>query len=366
MMSGINKIELFKNLQTAIELEHSTIPPYLAAYFTINQDTNSFAWNTIRSVFMEEMLHMTLACNILNAVGGQPFIDNPEFIPEYPTQFTFNDRSFDVGIIKFSKPAIETFLEIEKPSDEPLDLMSENFKNLMKPIDLKESTIGEFYQTIKEQLKHLVAVHGEENIFNGDPSLQITPKDYYGGGGDIIIVDNLETALLAINVIVDQGEGTDGSIYDGDEIFFGQDQEVAHFYRFKEIEVGQKYKEDDHPNENPTGEKVIINWDAAINMIDNPKAALFPEGSPARIKANEFNQLYSHFLRLLHFTFNGKPNLIVKAIGMMYQMKYVANELLNCPVADDNDQMAGPPFEYIPLESRKKFHWLIDELAIEI
>ena len=97
-MVTIDKTELFKNLQTAIELEHSTIPPYLAAYFTIHQDTNAFAWEVIRSVFMEEMLHMTLACNIMNAVGGKPFIDHPKFIPSYPTEFHFADRKFDVGI----------------------------------------------------------------------------------------------------------------------------------------------------------------------------------------------------------------------------------------------------------------------------
>jgi len=365
-MPSINKIELFKNLQTAIELEHSTIPPYLAAYFTINQDTNAFSWSVIRSVFMEEMLHMTLACNVLNAVGGHPFIDNPTFIPEYPTEFNFADRKFDVGIVKFSKPAIEAFLEIEKPSEQKLRVEGEHLKNLMQPINLEEKTIGEFYQAIKDQLIHLVEEYGEEEVFNGDSSIQITAKHYYGGGGKVIEVHNLETALFAIDIIVDQGEGASGTIYDGDETFFGQEQEVAHFYRFNEIYLGQKYNEGDHPNENPTGEKVTINWDAVIDMVDNPKASNFPEGSAARIKADEFNQLYSHFLRLLHLAFNGQSHLLVKAIGMMYQMKYVAAELLNCPTSDSSKKMAGPPFEYIPLAERKQFHWLVEELVVEL
>lgn len=365
-MPTINKKELFKNLQTAIELEHSTIPPYLAAYFTINQDTNSFSWNVIRSVFMEEMLHMTLACNILNAVGGHPFIDNPTFIPEYPTEFNFADRKFDVGIIKFSKPAIEAFLEIEKPSKQRLHVRGEHLKNLMQPINLDEKTIGEFYQTIKDQLVHLVNEYGEEQVFTGNTSLQITANDYYGGGGEVIQVHNLDTALFAIDVIVDQGEGASGSIYDGDNEFFGQDQEVAHFYRFNEIYCEQKYKEGDLPNEKPTGEKVIVNWDAAIDMVNNPKAKDFPEGSPARIKADEFNQLYSHFLRLLHLSFNGQSHLLVKAVGMMYQMKYIATELLNCPIDEASKKMAGPPFEYIPLKERKQYSWLVDELVVEL
>jgi len=363
-MVTIDKTELFKNLQTAIELEHSTIPPYLAAYFTIHQDTNAFAWEVIRSVFMEEMLHMTLACNILNAVGGKPFIDHPEFIPSYPTEFHFADRKFDVGIVKFSKPAIETFLEIEKPSEEKLSVKGEHFKNLMQPIELKEKTIGEFYETIKDQLIHLVDEYGEESVFSGDINNQITADEYYGGGGEVIIVNNLETALFAIDVIVDQGEGASGSIYDDDHTYFGQDKEVAHYFRFNEILLGQKYQEGDTPNKPPTGEKVDVNWDATIDMVNNPKMEDFPEGSAARIKAEEFNQLYSHFLRLLHKTFNGEKGLMKQAVGMMYQMKYIAQELLNCAVGD-SDKKAGPPFEYIPIEDRKEYSWLFAEIGFK-
>ncbi|WP_452596747.1 ferritin-like domain-containing protein [Pontimicrobium sp. MEBiC01747] len=356
-----HKKQLHDNLQTAIELEHSTIPPYLTAYFTINQDTNGFSWNVIRSVFMEEMLHMTLACNVMNAVGGHPSIDNPKFIPEYPTKMEFADRKFDVGIIKFSKASIETFLEIEKPSEDKLMVRGEYAKGLMQPIKLKEKTIGEFYNTIKKQLIYMVDTYGEDNVFSGDTSLQITPKDYYGGGGEIIVVDNLEKALFAIDIIVDQGEGASGSIADGDDAYFGQNEEVAHYFRFNEIYLGQKYKPNDVPNKKPTGEKVPINWDAAINMVDNPKVNDFPLGSPAREKAEEFNQLYSYFLQLLHLAFNGQSALIVKAIGMMYQMKYLAADLLNCELP--NKKYAGPPFEYISPSSRKQYNWLIDELV---
>ena len=73
-------------------------------------------------------------------------------------------------------------------------------------------------------------------------------------------------------------------------------------FRFNEIYLEQKYKPNDVPNKKPTGEKVDVNWDKVIEMVDNPKAANFPVGSPAREKAEEFNQLYSHFLR--GFTFS--------------------------------------------------------------
>ena len=39
---------------------------------------------TIKGVVIEEMLHMTIAANVLNAVGGHPAIDRPDFVPNYP------------------------------------------------------------------------------------------------------------------------------------------------------------------------------------------------------------------------------------------------------------------------------------------
>jgi hypothetical protein len=53
-------------LQQAIEVEHSTIPLYLTALYSI-VDSGSFAAQAVRGVVIEEMLHMTAAANVLNA-----------------------------------------------------------------------------------------------------------------------------------------------------------------------------------------------------------------------------------------------------------------------------------------------------------
>src|SRR3954447_6799560 len=78
--------ELQTALQNAIRLEHATIPPYLTALATLTGNTASvkFARQVIRDVVIEEMLHMTLACNVLNAIGGHPSITGDGFIPTYP------------------------------------------------------------------------------------------------------------------------------------------------------------------------------------------------------------------------------------------------------------------------------------------
>src|SRR4051794_31721021 len=116
---------LHKHLQWAIELEHSTLPPYLCALYSIEEGHNLEAASVVHSVFMEEMLHFTLAANILNAIGGSPKIDTPSILPTWPTYLPHSDRAFQVPLQKFSKEAIETFLLIERPAEHS-DLPEDN------------------------------------------------------------------------------------------------------------------------------------------------------------------------------------------------------------------------------------------------
>src|SRR3954451_24786724 len=75
-----DRSELYIWLQKAIELEHSTIPPYLTAMCSLKPGPNDGIGRLIRSIVVEEMLHLTIAGNILIAIGGRPAINTPEFI----------------------------------------------------------------------------------------------------------------------------------------------------------------------------------------------------------------------------------------------------------------------------------------------
>src|SRR3984893_1747483 len=79
-----NPDQLYPWLQKAIELEHSTIPPYLTAMFSLKPGTNDEIARLIGSIVQEEMLHMTIVGNILIAIGGHPAINVPGFISKYP------------------------------------------------------------------------------------------------------------------------------------------------------------------------------------------------------------------------------------------------------------------------------------------
>src|SRR5262249_37639486 len=111
--------DLMQALQVAIELEHSTIPPYLCAYYSIKPGTNVAIAELIRSVVIEEMLHMALVCNILISIGGHPNIGHAKFVPTYPGPLPGGLRS---GlIVRLRRCSIEQirdcFMSIEEPEE---------------------------------------------------------------------------------------------------------------------------------------------------------------------------------------------------------------------------------------------------------
>ena len=161
----ISTIEsLRKHVQGALELEHSTLPPYLCALFSIHAGTNVESAEVIRSVFIEEMLHLALAANVLNAIGGAPTLNEPGFLPNYPTSLPHSDNSFEVPLAPFTPETIETFMRVERPGERHAESEADNFE-----------TIGQFYRAIEEGIKYLCATLGEDAVFSGDPDRQITP-----------------------------------------------------------------------------------------------------------------------------------------------------------------------------------------------
>ncbi|MBE9211043.1 hypothetical protein IQ244_32075 [Nostoc sp. LEGE 06077] len=73
---------LKSSLNAAIELELATLPPYLCAWWSI-KDLGASAAGLIRSILMEEMLHMGLVANMLTTIGGTPRIST--VLPSYPS-----------------------------------------------------------------------------------------------------------------------------------------------------------------------------------------------------------------------------------------------------------------------------------------
>jgi CDGSH-type Zn-finger protein len=330
--------DLREHLQWAIELEHSTLPPYLCALYSIKPGTNGPAVSVITSVFIEEMLHMTLAANLLNAVGGAPSLDHAEFIPRYPTYLPHSADAFQVSLEPFSPAAIETFLKIERPEESGAASEAEGYE-----------TIGQFYQAIEEGLKRLCGELGEAQVFTGDPARQILPDTFrYSGSGRVILVSDLASALAAIDEIEEQGEGLKhAEVWDGDrDMFHPEREEVAHYFRFTEIARGRTFRRGDTPASGPSGPPFEVDWSAVYPMRPNPRTQDFHGGSAIVAAMGEFNLAYSDLLRDLHRAFNGERERLARTLPAMMQLKTMAQRLMQMPAEDG--RTAGPSFEYMP------------------
>jgi hypothetical protein len=335
--------DLLSYLDAAMALEHATVPVYLTACYSIMSTTNSDAAHILRVVAVEEMLHLTLAANVMNAVGGSPDLTRPGFVPSYPAYLPDGEDDFTVDLRSFSPEAIETFCQIERPRsaagrDSRL-LRSTTTHQHLAACPTAEGmhfySIGEFYEEIIEGLEKLAA--DDPGLFCGDESRQVGPEYFYSGGGVIIPVRDLESARAALRFIAGQGEGLDSGLYDADG-------ELAHYYRFRQLQLGRYYQPGDDPD-SPSGPELHVDWDKAYRIKPNVRLADYPSGSQLAAVAEEFNADYGAFLALLTDAFNGEPSRLEEAVWSMFSLRDRFHRLIRNPLPGSGGQHAAPTFE---------------------
>ena len=340
--------DLRVHLQGAVELELLVAPPYLCALYSVQPGANDEAELIIRSVVVEEMLHMVLAANVLNAVGGRPVLAAGRWVPRYPTMLPYHRGRFEVGLRPLGDPALDTFLGIENPSyhvgSPPQPSPGAAVPRLMTLGRNGYPTVGAFYDAIANGLRSLVARLGEHTVFSGDSARQVGPDEYYAGGGSVIPVHDLGTALAAITEVVEQGEGEVTLPRAGEK--FDPDRDLAHFYRFNELRQRRRYRVGDTPAR-PTGDPIELNLDKVYPMKPNLKMADLPTPG-LREAARSCNVIWTRLLVELESALNGSPAELRRAVGTMFELKDAAGELLRIPLPGDGRRLhAGPTFELV-------------------
>jgi CDGSH-type Zn-finger protein len=333
--------DLRVHLQWAIELEHATLPPYLCALYSLDPERNSEAAEVVAGVFAEEMLHLALVANLLNAVGGRPRLDTPRMLPSHPRGLPHGEPSLELSLLPFGPEALDLFLRLERPAPPGAPAEGDRYE-----------TIGQFYAAIEEGLRHLCDRFGEGEVFSGDPARQVTSRHFRHTAGRLIPVIDLASALAALEEIVEQGEGmARGEVWDGDQdVHHPERDEVAHYYRFQELRVGRRYRRGDTPRSGPTGGPLHVDLDGILPMRRNPRRADHSPGNAIRTAQEEFDHTYCAILHLLEQAFNGSPRLLAVATGTMYGLKAQALALMRTP--DGEGTTAGPTFEYVAPELR--------------
>ncbi|WP_052230283.1 ferritin-like protein [Streptomyces sp. CT34] len=325
---------LLKLLQAALKLELTTVPLYLTGMYTIKPGTNREAFLTMRSVVMEEMLHMALVSNLINALGGQPVLDDPRYLPSYPGQMPYGyfdpaKSDGNIALLGYSSAALQLFVNIESPPWDKPALDNKGWR-----------TIGQFYGLISNWLEELQ--EKDEELFNGNPSRQLTPEHFYNSGGEVVEVHDYKSACTAIEVVVEEGEGLDGSFFTSDDKLFNEERQEAHYFRFMEILYEHRYGPYDKVRDIPSGASMDIDWKSAYRIDGTKPVDREQLSHEAVARLDTFDLTYTKLLLQIHKAVNGAPDSMKNAIPTMLDLRYQAEEIFRIPRQDAWDTNGRP------------------------
>ncbi|SES47543.1 Ferritin-like [Streptomyces sp. yr375] len=373
--------ELKAALQLAVGLELSTIPVYLTGLYSIKDGTNTEAVQTIRSVVMEEMLHMTLAANVLNALRTVPSPAPVTFrgqeispIPVYPLDSPLIAGIGTLELGPLTPQAVAGYVDIEHPLHGATKLSEIPLGSCVY------ATIGEFYEAILAALADPAICPDSEF----DHRNQVPAGEYYGGAGFVIEVKDRETARQAIQKIIDEGEGLDPAklgdkaktVTDDDKLRNGW-QMYSHYVRFREIQSGRRFRSTQLANQEPEGALLLVDYDSvhpALHIAINGDTVGGPEGAAL----SEFDLAYTRLVDDLYLAFSGKPKQVPDkladsgvgprpalpiAVHGMYGLKNMAVALMRTPSPVHRGQTLCPRFFYARTQdARDKLREGIDQM----
>lgn len=341
------RADLVALLTTAAEIEHSLMVQYLFAALTMKQGTDEGLtehqlirvahWEKqVLAVARQEMEHLGLVANLLTAIGGAPSLSRPNF--PYATSL----YGHVMALTRFSQDAVHKFACFEMPQtgDDTVQCPSPPDPSLPGP-----SSIVELYETIRAGFVTLAARPDPLFLVGADHQLggKALGTDFprvgaMGGGYDVFMstVTDLDSALAAIDLIVEQGEAAEVC---GDE---------GHFIAFKSIlgEYAELVRADP-------------SFDPARRVVDNPCTApgrglsslTDPLGlAVARLFDSSYRTMLRFLLRLLMSTDeSARESSALTAVAFFPLMTMVIRPLAEVLTAlpahsPDSGWRAGPPF----------------------
>jgi hypothetical protein len=350
-------------LQQALLLEQAVIPPYLAALLSIKPNQNIEVADIIDGVLREEMLHLALVGNLLNAVGGKPQIGRPGLVPTYPGRLPAPVLpDLNVRLRKCTVEHVrDVFLAIELPQQPMVDgrrfggrvidrksLSVDARGNVLKAdqtemtkltdffgkAEYEPMTVGWFYTQIARALLRLSR---SGTLFTGNPARQVS---WPTAPGTLYRITDLRSALLAIHEIIEQGEGTPQNLDDDPD-----PEKLGHYYRFQQIVHGRRLIKNRNGKWVYEGAPVRLDPQGVYPMEDDPDAYRNAPDSLARRESELFNEMYTKVLTSLNDVFNGKPDTLPDAVGLMFSLQVQAKKLFDLPTSPGAATVVGPAFQ---------------------
>jgi len=257
-----------------------------------------------------------------------------------------------VDLSGFSKAQVhDVFMAIEQPEHpqnyevKELHPAPQLLAKKTEDEDDSYATIGAFYKAIQKQLKEMGL-----NKLPGADRPQVLPIKYYSKS-DCFQIRTVDDAIKAIEIIIEQGEGTDKGTHEDAPLDL--EGELAHYYRFAELYYGRRLIVDKGAKGgySYSGPVFPFEVDGLWNLEKNTKAGDLPADSTQRRQADQFNYVYRKLLLTLHQAFNGDPKKFDATIGLMYDVKLVGEKLVTMPYPNKVGVNCGPPFEYVKINS---------------
>jgi hypothetical protein len=312
--------ELREHLALAMRVELSTIPPYLYAMYSI-EDQRSEATRLLMSIVAEEMLHLALAANLLVAVGGEPEFLAVALQPTYPGLLAHHRPDLSLHLAPASPELIRsTFMVIERPGASDARPEADGYH-----------TLGQFYAAVEGAIERLSA---EGPLFvAGSEMRQLAGHHFYGAvefdaadSGDLVLVTDPMSAKEAIEVIVHQGEGLAEHRW-ADPAH----QELTHYAKLVQIVDGGS----------PLGKVRPVRVD--------PRSADYP--AAVRPISDLLNGTYRALFHVLDALYQPRAHK-GELVGVLYRLMTgtlgpLARHLTTVPL--DDGTVAGPTFEPVDL-----------------
>jgi len=288
-----SRSRLLSLLTEACELEHGLACSYLFSAFSIKQDVNEggLTWKQLQSarlwaseiymVAAGEMLHLAQAWNLLAAVGGEPYYLRPNF----PQKRTYYGFDLPLALEPFGASALRRFIAYETPADQ-LEPFPTSQSNDDAPARYK--SVGELYGLIRDQI---IALPENELFFPGvgqmGPEITHFP--------DLIPISGRQSAIAAIDLITEQGEGTD---IDRGDSHFAVFQRTLNAY-LDERTIDPQFEPARPVLKNPVP-RIRGDWniEGRVNLITDPLASRL---------GDLFDDVYSLIMRLLQHAFAEGP-----------------------------------------------------------
>jgi hypothetical protein len=324
------------SLQTAIGVEFGTLPPYLYALYSICPGTNREAVQRIKAVALQEMVHICLASNILNSLGGNPVLRPQTYPGALPGDIGPHGTPLTLHLYPFSCAAMKQAMEIEQPENPPP--FPERFLDMERLLDIttprRAVTVGTFYRALDVFLSTLPA--GDWTAGRN----QIVDNQFFAS--QLFAVNNYGDAHKAIEEIVSEGEGTAQST--GIDPLDFQD-EVAHYFRFGEIYHDRVLTKANNCLGYTWGpDRLGVDWSAVYPAISDPGLHDFSVDPPeAQAAQDACDKSFSAMVNAIQRAFNGEDGALGEAVQEMLRLRMAALHAFTVRLADGL-QVAGPAF----------------------